>query len=324
VTNRRAFLCTAAGIVLVVPLAVLAQQRPRRIAKVAILSPGMSEARSVFTAFRSRLRELGYEEGRDVVLEFHFAKGSDGLAALAQAIAREGADVVLADGGVAARAMRAASPTIPIVTVTSDPVGNGLAASLARPGGNVTGVASLGPELMPKQLELLREILPSARRIGVIAVSMSPETTYRAIEERAASLGVALRRIVIRTQVEAEHELAPTALRDVDGLVLLPNPITSGLSATLVRLINAAGKPAIYGDRDFVAVGGLVFYGFDIDDSFRLCANVVDRVLKGASPATMPFEQPARIALVLNLKSARALGLKFPPSVIARADEVIQ
>ena len=323
-TDRRAFLCTAAGSVLVVPLAVLAQQRPRRIAKVAILSPGMSEARSVFTAFRSRLRELGYEEGRDVVLEFHFAKGSEGLAALAQTIAREGADVVLADGGLAARAMHAASPTVPIVTVTSDPVGNGLAASLARPGGNVTGVASLGPELMPKQLELLREILPSARRIGVIAVSMSPETTYRAIEERAASLGVALRRIVIRTQVDAERELAPTALGDVDGFVLGPNAIIAGLSAPLVRLINAAGEPAIYGDRDFVAAGGLVFYGFDIDEAFRLCARVVDRVLKGANPATTPFEQPTRIALVLNLKSARTLGLKFPPSVIARADEVIQ
>ena len=323
-TDRRAFMCTAAGSVLVVPLAVLAQQRPRRIAKVAILSPGMSETRSVFTAFRSRLRELGYEEGRDVVLEFHFAKGSERLAALAQTIASEGVDVVLADGRLAAQAMHAASPTIPIVTITNDPVGGGLAASLARPGGNVTGVATMSSELASKQLEFLREILPSARRIGVVEVSMSAGTNYRAIEERAALLGVALRRIVIRTQVDANRELAPTALRDVDGLVLGPNAIIGGLSATLVRLINAAGKPAIYGDRDFVAVGGLVFYGFDIDDSFRLCASVVDRVLKGANPATMPFQQPVRFALVLNLKSARALGLKFPPSIIARADEVIQ
>ena len=317
-------MCTAAGSLLVVPLAVLAQQRPRRIAKVAILSPGMSETRSVFTAFRSRLRELGYEEGRDVVLEFHFAQGIEGLATLAQTIAREGVDVVLADGGVAARAMRAASPTIPIVAITGNPVEAGLAASLARPGGNVTGVATMGSELIPKQLEFLHEILPPARRIGVVGASMSAGVEYLAIEARAAPLGLALRRIVIRTQVEAERELAPTALRDVDGLVLGPNAIIGGLSATLVRLINAAGKPAIYGDRDFVAVGGLVFYGFDIDDSFRLCASVVDRVLKGANPATMPFEQPVRITLVLNLKSARALGLKFPPSVIARADEVIQ
>ena len=199
-----------------------------------------------------------------------------------------------------------------------------MAVSLARPGGNVTGVATMAAELVSKQLEFLREILPTARRLGVVEVSMSAGAVYRANEERAASFGVALRRIVIRTQVDAERELAPTALGDVDGLVLGSNAIIGGLSATLARLVHAAGKPAIYGDRDFVAAGGLVFFGFDIDDSFRLCASVVDRVLKGANPATTPFEQPTRIALVLNLKSARTLGLKFPPSVIARADELIQ
>jgi len=318
-------MCTAAGsLLVVVPLAVLAQQSPRKIVRIAILSPGTSEARSVFTAFRTQLRALGYEEGRDVALEFYFAKGSERLAALAQTIAREGVDVVLADGRLAAQAMHMASRTIPIVAVAGEPVANGLAASLGRPGGNVTGVATMAVELGPKQLEFMREILPSARRIGVVDASMSPGAAYRAFEDRAASLGVALRRIVIQTQVDAEREIAPAALGDVDGLVLSANAVVGGLSATLVRLINAAGKPAIYGDRDFVAAGGLVFYGFDIDDAFRVCASVVDRVLKGANPATTPFEQPTRIALVLNLKTARTLRLKFPPSVIARADEVIQ
>ena len=153
---------------------------------------------------------------------------------------------------------------------------------------------------------------------------MSPGAAYSALEDRAPSLGVVLRRIVIRSQIDAERELAPAKLADVDGLVLPSSALIGGLSATLVRLINAARKPTIYGDRDFVAAGGLVFYGFDIDDAFRLCAIVVDRVLKGANPATTPFEQPTRIALVLNITTARALGLKFPPSVIARADEVIQ
>jgi putative ABC transport system substrate-binding protein len=220
--------------------------------------------------------------------------------------------------------MQAASRTVPIVAVAGEPVTAGLAASLARPGGNVTGVATMAMELTSKQLEFLREILPSARRIGVVEALMSPTGSYRSLEEHAASFGVALRRIVIRTQVDAERELALTALGDIDGLVLPANAVIGGLSTTLVRLINAAGKPAIYGDRDFVAAGGLVFYGFDIDEAFRLCATVVDRVLKGANPAMTPFEQPTRIALVLNLKSARALGLKFPASVIARADEVIQ
>ncbi len=278
----------------------------------------------MFTAFRTKLRALGYEEGREVTLEFHFAKGSERLTALAKAIASEGVDVVLADGRSAAQAMQAASRTIPIVAITGEPVAGGLAESLARPGGNVTGVSALVAELAPKQLEFMREILPSARRIGVVDASMSPGAAYSALEDRAPSLGVVLRRIVIRSQVDAERELAPAKLADVDGLVLPSSALIGGLSATLVRLINAARKPTIYGDRDFVAAGGLVFYGFDIDDAFRLCAIVVDRVLKGANPATTPFEQPTRVALVLNITTARALGLKFPPSVIARADEVIQ
>lgn len=323
-TDRRTFIGTATGSLLVAPLAVLAQQPARKLVRIAILSPGITETRSVFTAFRTQLRTLGYEEGRDIALGFHFAKGSERLAVFAQAIAREGADIVLADGGRAAQAMQAASRTIPIVAVAGEPVAAGLAASLRRPGGNVTGVATLALELGAKQLEFLREILPSARRIGVVDVSVSPGPHYRAIENGAASLRVALRRIVIQAQVDAERELAPAALGDVDGLVLPANALFGALSATLIRLINAAGKPAIYGDRDFVAAGGLVFYGFDIDDAFRLCASVVDRVLKGADPATTPFEQPTRIALVLNLKSAGTLGLKFPPRVIARADEVIQ
>ena len=323
-TERRAFLGTAAGSLLVVPLAILAQQPARKIVRIAILSPGTSEARSVFMAFRTQLRALGYEEGRNVALEFYLANGSERLAGLAQTIAREGVGVVLADGRLAAQAMQGASRTLPIVAVVGEPVVHGLATSLGRPGGNVTGVATMAIELWPKQLEFMREILPSARRIGVVDVSISTGDAYRALEDRAASLGVAVRRIVIQTQSDAERELAPTALGDVDGLVLPSNALVGALSATLIRLINAAGKPAIYGDRDFVAAGGLVFYGFDIDDAFRHCASVVDRVLKGANPATTPFEQPTRIALVINLKSAGTLGLKFPASVIARADEVIR
>ncbi len=214
-----------------------AQQAPRRIARVAILSPGASEARSVLTAFRTRLCELGYVEGRDVALEFHFANGSERLAALAQAIVRDGPDLVLADGRLAAQAMRAASRTIPIVAITGEPVTFGLAESLARPGGNVTGIATMSAELGAKQLELLREILPRARRIGVVDASMSA-VSYRAFEGRAAR---------------------PSAMSS--GIVVPPSAPVVGLSATLVRLTNASGKPAIYGDRDFVAAGGLVFYG---------------------------------------------------------------
>ena len=278
----------------------------------------------MFTAFRTQLRALGYEEGRDVVLEFHLASGSERLAALAQAIAaRNGTDLVLADGRVAAQAMVSASRTIPIVAVTGDPVALGLAVSLAHPGGNVTGIATLSTELGAKQLELLREIVPSARRIGVVNVSFSA-AGYRALEDRAASLGAALRRLTFQTQIDAERVLAPAALGNVDGLVVPPSALLAGMSAAVVRLINAAGKPAVYAERDFIAAGGLVMYGHDIDDAFRRAASVVDRVLKGASPADTPFEQPTHVELVVNLKTAKALGLTIPQSLLLRADEVIQ
>ena len=321
--DRRVFLSTAAGLI-VVPLAVLAQQAPRRVVRIAVLSPGASETRSVFTAFRTQLRALGYEEGRDVVLEFHFANGVERLAALAQAIAAgNGTDLVLADGRFAAQAMVLASRTIPIVAVTGDPMALGLAVSLAHPGGNVTGIATLSTELAAKQLELLREIVPSARRIGVINVSMGADA-YRALEDRAAALGVALRHLTFQTPIEAERVLAPAALGNVDGFVVPPSAPLARLSTTVVRLINAAGKPAVYAERDFIAAGGLALYGHDIDDAFRRSASIVDRVLKGANPADTPFEQPTRIALVVNLKTAKALGLTIPQSVLLRADEVIQ
>jgi putative ABC transport system substrate-binding protein len=324
VKDRREFVRAAGCGALMIPLAAFAQPLAPRIARIAILSPGANEARSVFTAFRTQLRKLGHEEGRDVALEFFFGKGNEQLAALAQAIVRRGFDIVLADGRLAAQAMQAASRTMPIVAVAGEPVSNGLAASLVRPGGNVTGVATMAVELGAKQLELLCEILPSARRIGMVDASQRPGAAYRSFEDRAAALGVALRRVVIQTQADAERELAPPALRDIDGLVLPANALIGGLIAPLVRLIEAAGKPAIYGEKEFVALGGLVFYGFDIDDSFRRCAGIVDRVLKGADPATTPFEQPTRIGLVVNVKAARAIGLRFPYAVIARADEVIQ
>ncbi|HSC63716.1 MAG TPA: ABC transporter substrate-binding protein [Caldimonas sp.] len=322
--DRRKFVQAAGGVFLLLPLGALAQPSAPKAARIAILSPGANESRSIFTAFRRQLRALGYEEGRDVVLEFHFARGNEQLAALAQDIVRKGVDVVLADGRLAAKAMQAASRTVPVVAVAGEPVLNGLAASLVRPGGNVTGVATMAVELGAKQLEFLREILPAARRIGIVDASKSPGVAYRSFEERAAALRVALRRIVIETQADAERELAPEALRDIDGLVMPANALIGGLIAPLVRLVEVARKPAIYGEKDFVAAGGLVFYGFDIDEAFRRCAGVVDRVLKGADPATTPFEQPTRIGLVVNVKAARALGLRFPYAVIARADEVIQ
>lgn len=321
--RRREAIALLGGAAVASPQKVGAQLPPQRIARVAILSPGANDARSVYAAFRTRLRELGYEEGRNITLEFHFADGGERLAELAQSIVRSGADLVFADGRLAAEAMHAASRTIPIVAIIGNPVELGLAASLAHPGGNMTGIAAMSSELDAKRLEFLRGILPSARRIGVINVQLSA-LSYRALEDRAASLGVTLRHIYVHTQADAERELTPAALADVDGLVVAPNPLIVRLSTTLVQLIGAASKPAIYGDRDFVAAGGLVIYNSDTNDSFRRAASLVDRVLKGADPSVTPFERPMRINFVINLKTAKALGLDIPLLILGRADEVIE
>ncbi len=300
-----------------------AQQPPRRIPRVAILSPGSSEARPVFAAFRDGLRALGWIEGRNIVLEFHFAHGDAArLTALAQAIARDGpAAVVLADGGAAAAAMQAATRTIPIVAIGAIDVSPGvLIASLARPGGNVTGITTFTSEVLLEQLEILHQLAPSARRIGVVGTGQA----RRDLEEAASSLGLTLRFIGIANSGDVARELAPEAIGDVDGLLVAASPVLAALSALVVGRINANGKPAVYQERDFIDAGGLASYGVDFSAVFRQLAGYVDRILKGANPAEMPNERPVRIELIVNLKTARALGLTIPPVLLARADEVIE
>ncbi|MBL8698197.1 MAG: ABC transporter substrate-binding protein [Alphaproteobacteria bacterium] len=320
--RRRAVLITGAGAsATFLPSRTLAQTR--RIARLAVLSPGTNAQRPVFAAFRARLAELGYVEGRDVTLAFHLAGGAEMLPEFAQTIARDGADIIVTDGQLASVAMQAVTRTIPIVAVAGfDPVRRGFAASLARPGGNMTGFATISDEIAPKHVEFIREIVPAARRLGVVYAAIN-QPTHRALEQRAAELGLALRHIVIATREDAVRELASPAIADVDGLVLPANPIIAGIAGDVVALINAAGKPASYGDRDFVAAGGLVFFSYDIDDVYRQVAGYVDRILRGTKPGDLPFEQPSRIQLVVNLGTARGTGIAIPQSLLARADEVI-
>lgn len=313
-----------AGMALATTLGIKAAFAQQGMRRVAILSPGASETRGTFTAFRTRLRELGQIEGRDIAIAFHLANGAERLPQLARRIHDEGADVAVADGQLASAALHAMGCRIPIVAVAGfDPVARGYAASVARPGGCMTGVATITDLIAPKALEMLREILPAARRIGVVYAAIN-RPTHIALEERAAALGLQLRHVVVASPGDAATALSPTALADLDGLVLPPNPIVAGLSATVAPLIAAARKPAIYGDRDFVNAGGLAFYSYDITDAYRLLARYVDRILRGASAGDLPFEQPTRIELVLNLATARAIGLQLPAAILARADEVIE
>jgi putative ABC transport system substrate-binding protein len=291
---------------------------------VAILSQGSNEARPVFTAFRAELRERGYIEGGTIAIEFHLAHGStERLAPLAQAIARDRPEVVLADGGEAASAMHTATREIPIVAIGGiDPRQRVLVESLARPGGNVTGITTFTNELPVKQLELLIEIAPMARRIGAVGTQGAQQR--HVIEESAASRGLGLRFIYGTTVADVARELAPAALADVAGLVLAQNPVLSAISALVVAQINAARKPAVYAEREYIDVGGLATYGIDFVTAFRRLADYVDRILRGANPAGMPIERPERVELAVNLRTARTLGIAIPPSVLARADEVIE
>jgi putative ABC transport system substrate-binding protein len=296
----------------------------RGVPRVAILSSGSNEARAVFEAFRAELRARGYIEGRTIAIELHLGDGSvERLAGRARAIVRDPPAVVLADDGPSVDAIYAATREIPIVAVGSiDPTLGAFAVSLARPGGNVTGITTFPAELAVKQLEILHEIVPSARRIGVLGAQRAQ--TRRALEEAAASYGLALRSIDVAAASDAERELAPGALVNVDGLVVARSPVSSAMSGLVVAQINAAGKPAIYGEREFVAVGGLATYGVDYVAVFRRLADYVDRILRGANPAEMPIERPERLELAVNLRTARALGITIPQALLARADQVIE
>jgi putative ABC transport system substrate-binding protein len=299
-----------------------AQRSSSRVTRIAILTSGTDRDRPIFLAFRKRLRELGYDSQDDQVTLYSATAGQP-LDVVAQTVVSANPDVVLADGYLAAQAMAAKTRGIPIVAVMGDPVARGLAASLARPGGNITGVSTISDELIMKQIELTFQIVPAARRIGIVDPGII-DTRYRQFEDRAASIGVTLRRIFVRSLADANHELTPAALRDVEGLVFPPNAVFGSLSAPLARMVSAARKPAVYGDRDFVAVGGLVFYGIDIEAAFRRSAEIVDRVLKGANPAETPFEQPSRVELVINVRTAKALGIRIPQPLLLRADQVIE
>ena len=301
-------------------------QAPQRPARLAFLTSGANESRPEFQVFRARLRELGWVEGSNLMLTFHLARGSgtERLAPLAREIAESGADVVLADGRVATLAMAAASQTIPIVSIMGlDPTTLGLAASLARPGGNVTGITIYSESLNPKRLEFLRELAPSARRIGVVFAS-SDDAAQRTVLEAGATLGFDMRRLFIDSLAKVAHVLAPSVLSEIDAVLVSSDALLDASPQPVVAQINAARKPAIYPSRAYADVGGLASYGVDLAGAFQRLAGYVDRVLRGQNPAEMPIERYERLELVINLRIARDLALSLPDAFFARADEVIE
>ena len=309
------------------PLAVNAQQvgKVPRIGVIGELSP----ADPFLAAFRQGLRELGYAEGKNIVVEYRYAHGMvDRVPEIVAELIRLKVDLLMVGGAAAARAAKAQTTTVPIVfALPGDPVGSGLVASLSHPGGNATGMSTLLPELSRKQLELLKAAVPRVSRVAVLYNSAGrrvPGLALEATREAARALTLELQIFEIQRPNELEGAFAAARAQRADALLVLAAPVFGTELARLVELTAQHRLPAIYGRREFAEAGGLLAYGPSFPDNFRRAATYVDKILKGARPADLPVEQPTKVEFVVNLKAAKALGLTIPPSLVLRADDVIQ
>lgn len=324
--RRRAFVLGGVG-VLAATLPVGAQAP--RVIRIGRLSPLTPTTEAPFMdAFRKGLQELGWIEGQHYTIEFRFAEGQiERLPGLAASLVREHVDVILTGSNPGALAAKNATTTIPVVMVTTgDPIGGGLVASLARPGGNVTGVTALGQALNAKRLEVLRQAVPGLRRVAVLTNPGSPYTkSFLAERERVArELGLELPVIEAREPGELEPAFAAITRGRAGAVMVLTDVMFVTHRRTIVELAGRHRLPAVYGEREFVDAGGLLFYGASLVGMYRRAAFYVDRIAKGARPADLPVEQPTRLELVINLRTARALSLTLPPAFLLRADQVIE
>jgi putative ABC transport system substrate-binding protein len=279
-------------------------------------------------AFRHGLRDLGYVEGQNLTIEYRHADNQrERLPDLAAELARLPVDVIVVAGENAARAAQQATRTIPIVlTAGADPMGIGLVASLARPEGNLTGLSLMSAELEGKRLELLKEAVPTASRVGVLfnPASTNAIRLWRETESAARSLGVQLHALEVRQADELEHAFAAATSAGVGALIVWRNFLMETHRTRILQLASQRRLPVMAELREYVDDGGLMFYGPSLPDAFRRAATYVDKILQGAAPADLPIEQPTKFELVLNRKTAQALGITFPPTLLILADEVIQ
>jgi putative tryptophan/tyrosine transport system substrate-binding protein len=304
-------------------------QQATNVHRIGRLSAGSpTEPNPDLEAFRQGLRELGYVEGQNLIIESRYAEGSEErLPDLAAELVRLKVEVIVAGGSSTIRAAQHATRTIPIVMAGSyDPVGRGLVASLARPGGNTTGVSTLGAELPGKRLELLKETVPQSARVAVLAnpAAGGYESVMHNLTGAAQALGLQLRVVELRRAEELDTAFATMTREGVDALIVVPDrALMDGLRGRTVDLAATHRLPAMYDGREYVAAGGLMSYGPSLLDMFQRAATYVDRILKGAKPADLPVAQPTKFELVINLKTAKALALTVPPSLLFQANEVI-
>jgi putative ABC transport system substrate-binding protein len=295
--------------------------------RIGILSPAERTATKVFDAFRIGLADLGYIDGQNIRIEYRLAAGDySRLPAMAGELVRLPVDIIVTDGGGVAEIAHDATRTIPIVGgVGPDPVKTGLAASLAHPGGNVTGFAGFGVELSAKRLQLMKEAFPAISRIAALWNPADPAALRRrATEEAARTLGLQLHTIEIPTPDEIPAGFEQAAAEGAEALVVLPDAMFWNERARIVRLAAKHRIPTIYPEREYADDGGLLAYGRSVPESFHRLAIYVDKILKGAKPGDLPIEQPTKFELVINLKTAQSLGLTIPLALLARADEMIE
>jgi len=304
-------------------------QQPKNVPQIGFLGfTSLSGIAARIEAFRQGLRELGYVDGKNIVIEYRSAEGKlDRLSELAAELVRLKVDVIVTSGPSVTRAVKEATTTIPIVMgFDTDPVGNGFVASLARPGGNITGLSVVSPELSGKQLELLKEIVPKLSRVAVLGTSTNPGNSQalKETELAAGAFTVQLQNLDVLSPKDIETAFRDASKGRAGAVLVLASPIIESHRTQIADLAAKNRLPAIYYAPEFVEAGGLMSYGTSFADLFRRAATYVDKILKGAKPGDLPVEQPKKFEFIINLKTAKQIGLTIPPNVLARADKVIR
>ena len=325
-TTRRKLLVALGG-VLAAPLASFAQQKPAKVARIGVLGQVSASAyASEVEALRAGLRDLGYVEGKNIVIEYRWAEGKPArLPELAAELVGLKVDVLVTHGAPGSLAAKRATTSVPIVMYAGDAIAYGIVASLARPGGNVTGSSTFNPEISAKRLELIKEAFPRTNRVAVLMKSSTPANgpLFQAMETTARSLKLELQKFEVRAPDEFDSAFLAMAKGRVDALAL---PLDSLFVANAKTIADLAAKQRLpsFGFTEFAEAGGLMANGVSLLEMWRRHAYFVDKILKGAKPADLPVEQPTKFELVINMKTAKALGIKFPQSILVRADRVIE
>jgi putative ABC transport system substrate-binding protein len=322
-------ICVSISVYMLATIDLAEAQQPGKVLRIGYLAGTTPDAQSArIEAFRQRLRELGYVEGKNFVIESRYAEGKlDRLPALAAELVRLKVDIILSAGPTTTRLFKEATVTIPIVMAQdTDPVANGFIASLARPGGNITGLSTLAPELSGKQLELLKEIVPRLSRVAVVGESTNPGNaqSLKEIELAAGAFGVKLQYLDVLDPKDIETAFRTASKGRAQALLALGSSVLASQRAQIAELAVKSRVPAIFPQSEYVEAGGLMTYGVSFIDLYRRAATYVDKILKGRTPADLPVEQPMKFEFIINLIAAKQIGLTIPPNVLVRADKVIR